>query len=129
MSTTWLLAQYRYLRHRRVVRALRSTVGERVIVTWVAGRRAWRRSLQLRMAVITLLVSGVLVGAFGVLVASMITEGLVNAKVASARSQVNTGATAMMNQLQAIKDPNDPSLSSTISGVLSRLSVNTEGGS
>jgi two-component system sensor histidine kinase MtrB len=125
--STWFLAQYRYLRHRPVVRALRRTVGERVIVTWMTGRRAWRRSLQLRMVVITLLVSGVLVGAFGVLVASMITEGLVNAKVASARDQVKQGATTMGQQLDAIKDPLD--LRTSIPGVLSRLSANTEGAS
>ncbi|GAA5195076.1 two-component system sensor histidine kinase MtrB [Rugosimonospora acidiphila] len=126
-SSTWLLAQYRYLRHRPVVRVLRRTVGGRVIVAWESGHRAWRRSLQLRMVVITLLVSGVLVGAFGVLVASMITEGLVNAKVTTAREQVETGTKTMEQQLDAIKDPGD--LRTSIPGVISRLSANTEGAS
>ncbi|WP_373319421.1 MtrAB system histidine kinase MtrB [Rugosimonospora africana] len=107
------------------MRALRRTVGERVIVAWVSGRRAWRRSLQLRMVVITLLVSGVLVGAFGVLVASMITEGLVDAKVTSARDQVSQGAKTMGEQLDAIKDPLD--VRTSIPGVLTRLTANTEG--
>jgi two-component system sensor histidine kinase MtrB len=127
---TRLLAKYRYLRHRPVVRVLRRTVGRRVIVAWVTGRRAWRRSLQLRMVVITLLVSGVLVGAFGVLVASMITEGLVNAKVTSARNQVMQGAGILGDQLGTIKSSSDPGLNKAISGVLTnRLSTNTEGAS
>jgi two-component system sensor histidine kinase MtrB len=69
----------------------------------------------------------VLVGAFGVLVASMITEGLVNAKVASAREQVSQGAKTMGQQLDAIKDPLD--VRTSIPGVLTRLSANTEGAS
>jgi two-component system sensor histidine kinase MtrB len=126
---TRLLAKYRYLRQRPAVRALRRTVGRRVIVAWVTGRRAWRRSLQLRMVVITLLVAGLLVGAFGVLVASMITEGLVNAKVTSAREQVIEGAGQLANQLDVITDPADPSLHKAVSEVLGQLASNTEGGS
>src|SRR5262245_13323745 len=44
---------------------------------FIAARHAWRRSLQLRMVTLTLVISGLLVGGFGAVVASQITEGLV----------------------------------------------------
>jgi two-component system, OmpR family, sensor histidine kinase MtrB len=111
------------------VRSVRGTVARRAGPAWAAARRTWRRSLQLRLVVITLVMAGVMVGVFGVLLASMITEGLVNAKKASALSQVYQGARTVDSQLEPIKDPGDPSLSSSISGVLSRLVTTTDGGS
>jgi two-component system sensor histidine kinase MtrB len=111
------------------VRSARGTVARRAGPAWAAARRTWRRSLQLRLVVITLVTAGVMVGVFGVLLASMITEGLVNAKVTSARDQVVQGAVTVTGQLEPIKDPGDASLTTSISGVLSRLATTTEGGS
>ncbi len=125
----WLLEQLRAVSRLPAVRSVRRTVSRRVRAVWAAARQAWRRSLQLRLVAITLLVSGVLVGIFGVLVATMITDGLVKAKENNALSQVYQGARTVNSQLEPIKDPGDPSLPSSISGVLSRLAATTGGGS
>jgi two-component system sensor histidine kinase MtrB len=125
----WLTTRYHLLRRHPAVRALRRTVGQRALVAWAAGRRAWRRSLQLRMVMITLLVAGLLVGAFGFLVASMITEGLVNTKVKAAQAQLRSGADWATKQLAVTTDPNDVSLNTTIPGMLKELGESQLGGS
>jgi two-component system sensor histidine kinase MtrB len=109
------------LRRHPVARAVRRTVVHRLVVASHAARRAWRRSLQLRMAAITLVVSGVLVGAFGALVASQITDGLVNAKVHSAVKQVENAAKLAAPQLGGVTDPADTSLPNLVSQVGQRL--------
>src|SRR5438046_2998568 len=83
---------------------------DRVVVVWGILRRAWRRSLQLRMVAITLLVSGVLVGIFGAVVASQITAGVVNAKVKTALHQVEDASQRAAPQLGGITDAADTSL-------------------
>jgi two-component system, OmpR family, sensor histidine kinase MtrB len=87
----------------------------------VAGsvRRAWRRSLQLRMVVITLVISGLLVGAFGALVGSLITRGLVDYKVSQAGRKVSQGAQIVQQQLSA--GPSDTRLSNTVQSTLQSL--------
>jgi len=110
----------RLLRHPRA-EAVHRTVTDRVLVAWAYGRRAWRRSLQLRMVTITLLVSGVLVVAFGALVASRITDGLLRAKVDSALEQVREAARVAAPQLGGINDPADTSLPSLVNQVGQRL--------
>jgi two-component system, OmpR family, sensor histidine kinase MtrB len=109
--------------HRFVVvsQALRRTVVHRFVVVSQALRRAWRRSLQLRMVAITLVVSGLLVGAFGAIVASSITDGLVNAKVHSAVTQVENAAKVAAPQLGGVTDPADTSLPNLVSQVGQRL--------
>jgi two-component system sensor histidine kinase MtrB len=112
---------YARLRRHPAARAVRRTVVHRLIVVWASLRRAWRRSLQLRMVVITLAVSGILVGAFGTLVASQITNGLVNAKVKTAVNQVRDAARVATLQLGGITDPADTSLPNLVSLVGQRL--------
>jgi two-component system, OmpR family, sensor histidine kinase MtrB len=112
---------YQWLRRHPAVQAVRRTVVHEVIVAWAAGRRAWRRSLQLRMVAITLLVSGVLVGAFGTLVASRITDGLVRERVDSGLEQVRDAAKVAAPQLAGITDPADTSLSTLVNQVGQRL--------
>src|SRR5262249_2967788 len=94
----------------RAAQALSRTVGTRLAVVWGVARRAWRRSLQLRMVLITLLASGVLVGAFGTLVASRITAGVINTKVKTALHQVEDSARSAAPQLGAVTDAADISL-------------------
>jgi two-component system, OmpR family, sensor histidine kinase MtrB len=125
---SWLRELYRTLRRHPALRWLHGTVGRRAGLVWAGVRRSWRRSLQLRLVVITLAVSGVLVSGFGVLVATMITGGLVNDKVSNAHQQLDQGVRTVTAQLEPIKDEGDPSLGSSISGVLSRLATTTEGG-
>jgi two-component system sensor histidine kinase MtrB len=125
---SWLLQQLRALLRQPAVAAARGTVGRRASAAWEAAHRAWRRSLQLRLVAITLVMSGVLVGIFGILVASMITEGLVSARESNALKQVDQGTHRVTDQLEPIKDAGDPSLAGTISGVLSGLATTTNGG-
>ncbi len=103
---TW----YARLRRHPAAQAVHRTVVHRLAVVWGVVRRAWRRSLQLRMVAITLLASGVLVGAFGTLVASEITTGVVNAKVKVALRQVEDSARRAAPQLGGVTDAADTSL-------------------
>jgi two-component system sensor histidine kinase MtrB len=105
-----LASWYTRLRRHPAARALHGAVVHRVLVASGAGRRSWRRSLQLRMVVITLLVSGVLVFVFGALVASQITAGVVNAKVKAALVQVEDAAGRAAPQLGGVTDAADASL-------------------
>ncbi len=116
-----LAGWYVRLRRHPAARAVRRTVVHRSVVASHAARRAWRRSLQTRMVAITLVVSGVLVGAFGAIVASQITGGLVNAKVHSAVKQVEDGAKVAAPQLGGVTDPADTSLPNLVSQVGQRL--------
>jgi two-component system sensor histidine kinase MtrB len=73
------------------------------------------------MVAITLVVSGVLVGAFGLLVASTITQGLVHRRISAARHQVDQGATYAVTQFSVITDPNDTTMDGQITSVLQSL--------
>ncbi|HET8660785.1 MAG TPA: MtrAB system histidine kinase MtrB [Micromonosporaceae bacterium] len=106
---------------------LRRTVGRRAVVGWATLRRTWRQSLQLRMVCITLVVSGLLIGVFGVLVASMITNGLLRDKNRVAEHQVRTGAEVAAQQL-ALEISSDSSLHSEITKVLTKLAGTPEQG-
>jgi two-component system, OmpR family, sensor histidine kinase MtrB len=109
---------------------VRGAAGRRALVAWAAVRRAWRRSLQLRMVTITLLVSALLVGAFGVLVASQITEGLVQDTVTKGRQKLISGRENVVKpQLLGITDRSDPGLTKTLGQVLSQLATNPAQGS
>ncbi|MBX6356640.1 MAG: HAMP domain-containing histidine kinase [Micromonosporaceae bacterium] len=95
---------------------------------WVAARRAWRRSLQLRIVTITLVVSAALVGAFGYVVAQGITNGMLDSKVERSQQDAERGATAIAQQLQAFSQPNDPDLANTLTDVLRDLSTPRQSG-
>ncbi len=87
---------------------------------WMAARRTWRHSLQLRIVVITLVVSGVMVVGFGFLVAKVISDGLVKDKQVDSLRQVRSGATVAAQQLSGHRQ-NDPRLKDTITSILSYL--------
>ena len=114
---TW----YHRLRRHRRVQAVRHAVVYRVAAVWGAGRRAWRRSLQLRMVTITLVVSGTLVGAFGTLVATQITTGMVRAKVNAAVQQARDSAGRAAQQLGVVTDAADTSLPGLVRQVVQAL--------
>ncbi len=80
--------------------------------------RPWRRSLQLRVVSITLVVSSLLVLAFGYFVAKQITAGLVIAKRQAAVRQVTTGASKVQQQLSTLSGAEDPELGSTVREVV-----------
>ncbi|HKT04491.1 MAG TPA: MtrAB system histidine kinase MtrB [Rugosimonospora sp.] len=116
-------------RRHPLAQRLRRTVLRRLLIGWATVRRAWRRSLQLRMVTITLLMSAVLVGAFGVLVASQVTDGLVRNAVAKARVKVDNGRDDVVQpQLAGLSDRNDRDLNNTVAQVLNQLASNPEQG-
>ena len=101
---------YHRLRRHPAAQAVHRAVVHRAVVVWGIARRAWRRSLQLRMVTITLLVSGALVGIFGAVVASQITYGLVNAKVKTALQQAEDATARAAPQLGGVTEAADTSL-------------------
>jgi two-component system sensor histidine kinase MtrB len=113
----------------RGARRLWRFLHRRGAVGWHTGRRAWRRSLQVRMVTITLVVSAALVGAFGYLVAQRITVAMLNNKITRAQEQADKGASTTAQQLQGFSQPNDPNLSLTLTDVLRGLaSTDQQGG-
>jgi two-component system, OmpR family, sensor histidine kinase MtrB len=90
---------------------------------WATGRRAWRRSLQLRIVSITLVVSAALVGAFGYIVAQRITDAMLDSKVERSQQDADRGATAITQQLQPFSQTTDPNLAQTLINVLRDLST------
>ncbi len=63
----------------------------RIRLGWATLRRLWRRSLQFRVVATTLLVSVTLVAAFGVSVAKLITDKVLDSKSNVSRDYVETG--------------------------------------
>jgi two-component system, OmpR family, sensor histidine kinase MtrB len=110
------------------LRRLWREIARRSRIGWAAGRRAWRRSLQLRIVSITLIVSATLVGAFGYIVAQRITNAMLDSKVERSQQDVERGATAIRQQLQLFSQPTDPSLTVTLTDVLRDLSPPQQGG-
>jgi two-component system sensor histidine kinase MtrB len=98
------------------------------LMLWAAARRAWRLSLQLRIVTLTLLVSGLLVGTFGVLVAKLVTDGQVQDRTTEARQQVDRGAEYATKQLSSISQRDDPNYANTVTQVLSTLASRPEQG-
>jgi two-component system, OmpR family, sensor histidine kinase MtrB len=85
-------------------------------------KRAWRRSLQLRVVTITLATSGVLVLTFGLLVGNMINSGLLDKKKQDAKSQVDAGADYANSQLRLVSGALDRSLGDTVLSTVADLS-------
>nr|WP_239076501.1 MtrAB system histidine kinase MtrB [Actinocatenispora rupis] len=81
----------------------------------------WRRSLNLRVVSITLLVSSLLVAAFGYFVAKQITAGLLVAKREAAIRQVSNGANTVEQQLSTLSGPQDPELGRNVRDVVVSL--------
>src|SRR4051794_30405408 len=84
-------------------------------------RRAWRRSLQIRVVSITLVLSALVVAVFGLVVASRITSGLLDAKVKSAYKQMDQGEAYAASQLKGVTQAGDPALLNTVPAVVAAL--------
>jgi two-component system sensor histidine kinase MtrB len=108
------------------VRAVRRTVVPQARTAWVTVRRTWRQSLQLRIVTITLCVSALLVGTFGVLVASMITNGLLRTETEAAERKVRDGAIVAEQQLTG-KEDSDPNRGG-VTAALTKLTDRPEQG-
>jgi two-component system sensor histidine kinase MtrB len=97
-------------------------VRTRLLAPVRGARRAWRRSLQLRVVATTLAASGVVVLCLGVVLVHRITDGLVDAKRVSAVYEAETGQTYARQQLQALRGPQDAELQRTLYSVGGNLS-------
>ncbi|HTF46067.1 MAG TPA: MtrAB system histidine kinase MtrB [Pseudonocardia sp.] len=85
---------------------------------------AWRRSLQLRVAVSTLaLCSGVVI-VLGLLLQTEIADRLVQGKVAAARVQMETATAELERDLTGV-NPDDEYVEGTLNKALDKLSVTT----
>jgi two-component system sensor histidine kinase MtrB len=84
-------------------------------------QRTWRRSLQLRMVVITVVTSGVLVGSFGFVMAKRNNDALIEAARADAESRIKLGAEYLTGQLRQFDSGEDSGTAERVRGQLSAL--------
>jgi two-component system sensor histidine kinase MtrB len=84
---------------------------------------AWRRSLQLRVAVSTLALCAGVVLVLGLVLQTQIADRLVQAKIDLARSQMDAAAAVLTNDLSAVDPEDDPNVQGTLNQALSRLSI------
>jgi two-component system sensor histidine kinase MtrB len=84
------------------------------------GRRAWRRSLQLRVVALTLVASSVLVGAFGWFVAEGSAKILLDRAQEEVSASLSSKVTYAQQQL-TVNQLRDPKLPLTINTTVSRL--------
>src|SRR5690242_20364311 len=86
-------------------------------------RRAWRRSLELRVITITVASTGVLVMIFGLVVGKLITDGLVNTRETAAKEVVLRSSGDAGRRLESqVSGPRDPLGTFTIGNVVRTLS-------
>jgi two-component system, OmpR family, sensor histidine kinase MtrB len=114
---------------RAVKRALQAAgpVGWRIAASLIIIRRAWRRSLGLRMGLITLVLSSSLVGGFGVLVAERNTTAQINGARASVRNQLDNSREYATAQLSGYGEPSNAVVAAA-GIVLGRLQVTPQQG-
>jgi two-component system, OmpR family, sensor histidine kinase MtrB len=84
-------------------------------------RRAWRRSLQLRVVALTLVASSLLVGAFGFFVAERSAKILLNRAQAEVKASMTSKVDYAIKQLTVHPVPKDPRLPGTINATVSNL--------
>nr|WP_229835599.1 MtrAB system histidine kinase MtrB [Dactylosporangium sucinum] len=88
---------------------------------WAAARRQWRRSLQVRVVGITLLLSATLVLAFGYTVASLISQGVLQSKINTSKEQIANGADYATHELEGFTQADDPGLPTKLRTVAGSL--------
>ncbi|WP_084557816.1 MtrAB system histidine kinase MtrB [Hamadaea tsunoensis] len=89
--------------------------------------RTWRRSLQLRMALITVVLCGALVGGFGWLVAERNTSAQIRGARDSVRVQLDNGREYATGQLTGYTVPSS-AVNAQVESILSRLMITPEQG-
>jgi two-component system sensor histidine kinase MtrB len=110
---------------RRALRVARRywIVGMRRFETWSEpARRAWRRSLQLRVVALTLVASSLLVGAFGYFVAERSAKILLSRAQAEVTASMANKVTYAIDQLTVHRSDKDSRLPVTINQTVDRLS-------
>ena len=81
----------------------------------------WRRSLQLRAVVLTMLVTIVIVGVAGTVLVSRIESGLVEARIRSAKVEVSAGASIARSAAQG--SAQDETATDVIDGLVAELAT------
>ena len=105
----------------RVVRRYWRVVVRRARRTTAPARKAWRRSLQLRVVAITLVASSLLVCAFGWFVADRSSKILLNRAQDEVQSQLTSKVAYAANQLSVHVQARDPKLPATMSSMITDL--------
>ena len=85
--------------------------------------RRWRRSLQVRVAATTALVSAVVVLVIGVVLLGQISGGLLDAKRKAALAEANDGLRTVASQLAVATDADPDAMSNTLQQLVSTLSA------
>ncbi len=83
----------------------------------------WRRSLQFRVVVTTLLVSATVVVALGLVLVDRIADGLVDTKREQAVDEAEYGQSYALAQLQSLGGVSDPDLADSLRRVVANLSA------
>ncbi|GAA1506916.1 two-component system sensor histidine kinase MtrB [Dactylosporangium maewongense] len=105
-----IVVQVRRFGRFRPKRLIPHAASRRLRRFYAAARRQWRRSLQFRVVGITLLLSAILVSAFGYTVASLISQGVLRTKVDTSKEQIQRGARAAAGDLEGYTQADDPGL-------------------
>jgi two-component system sensor histidine kinase MtrB len=105
----------------RVVRQYWRVVLRRTRRATAPARRAWRRSLQLRIVAITLVASSLLVCAFGWFVADRSAKILLSRAQDEVQSQMTGKVVYASRQLSIILQPHDPKLPTTLISTVAYL--------
>ncbi|GAA3202572.1 MtrAB system histidine kinase MtrB [Dactylosporangium siamense] len=105
-----IIVQVRRFSRFRPKRLIPQTASRRLRRFYAAARRQWRRSLQFRVVGITLLLSAILVSAFGFTVAALISEGVLNTQEKASKERIQRGAGQAARQLEGYTQADDPGL-------------------
>ena len=99
----------------------RSQAADLLRLWWALGRRRWRRSLQTRVVVTTLVASGVVVLLLASLLLDQVGRGLLQAKTRSALLEARLGAAQVQSQLEIGTCAGLPDPVGCVQGDLQRL--------
>jgi len=91
-------------------------------------RHTWRRSLQLRMITITVVVSGLLVGGFGLLVAQRNNTALINVARADAFTKLDLAAGYLYDLFDGRSNGEDSTIDDDVKQALTQLALAPEQG-
>lgn len=106
---------------------MRAIVG-RVRPVVLRVRRLWRRSLQFRMAVITVVATGLLVTAFGTIMAKRNNDALLAGARADGFVRLERGATYLQKQLEGWPNGEDPGTDEEVDRLLNVVASSPEQG-
>ncbi|UWZ60150.1 HAMP domain-containing histidine kinase [Dactylosporangium aurantiacum] len=117
-----MIVQVRRVRRLRPRRLVPLAASRRLRRYYAAARRQWRRSLQFRVVGITLLLSAILVSAFGYTVASLISQGVLRTQVDTSKERILRGAREAAKKLEGYTQADDPGLPGQVRVVATDLS-------